>query len=186
MQAGGQGFDPPPLHSLVRTTIDASDMTITSSAPARLPEVGEAAPDFTLPSTAGGKVTLSQFRGTRHVLLAFFPLAFTRTCTAELCAFSDDFDQFASNDVTVFPVSVDSVASLKEFKAKHGMKVDLLSDFKREVVSAWGLLLAEYFYSKRAYVLIDKGGIVRWTFVEETTGTRRENAELLAQIASLG
>ncbi len=159
---------------------------MTASAPAGLPKVGDVVPDFTLPSTSGAKVSLSQFRGTQHVLLAFFPLAFTSTCTAEMCAFSVDFEQFASKDVAVFGISVDAVPTLKAFKAKEGIKVDMLSDFKRDVVGPWGLLFGDTFFANRAYVLIDKAGVVRWTFVETTPGTKRENAELLAQITALG
>ena len=156
------------------------------AAAPHFPIAGEPAPDFTLPSTAGEKLTLSALKGKQHVLLAFFPLAFTSTCTAELCDFSTDFDQFAGKDVIVLGVSVDSIPTLKEFRAKHQMKVHLLSDFKREVVAPWGLLIAEKFFSKRAYVLIDKSGTVRWSYVEEHNGLKRENAELLQQIAQLG
>ena len=66
---------------------------MTAAASTTLP-VGAVAPDFALPSTAGTDVTLSSFRGRKHVLLAFFPLAFTSTCTAENCAFSEDHDAF--------------------------------------------------------------------------------------------
>lgn len=151
---------------------------------ASVPAVGTAAPDFTLDST-GGPVTLSSFRGERHVLLAFFPLAFTSTCTAELCAFTDDWSAFEGKDVAVVPISVDAVPSLKEFKAKHAMTVDLASDFKREVSRLYGVLHEERYFSKRAYFLIDRQGVVRWAFVEVTPGTRRENSELLAEIAKL-
>ena len=109
---------------------------MTTTAPSIAPQVGDLAPDFTLPSTAGLDVTLSSLRGRTNALLAFFPLAFTSTCTAELCAFSEDFDRFASAGTVVLPISVDSVPTLREFKAKHGMKVDLLSDFKRTVARA--------------------------------------------------
>ncbi len=159
---------------------------MTATVTGRLPQVGEQATDFTLPSTSGEKVTLSQFRGKQHVLLAFFPMAFTSTCTAELCAFSEDLGQFEGSDVAVFGVSVDALPSLKAFKKQEQLKEELLSDFKREVVGPWGLLFADTFFSNRAYVLIDKGGIVRWVHVEATPGTRRENAEVLAQIAKLG
>jgi peroxiredoxin len=148
-------------------------------------QTGELAPDFTLASTAGSNVTLSDFKGQKHVLLAFFPLAFTSTCTAELCAFSEDFDAFSSADVEVLPISVDAVPSLKEFRSKYDMKVQLLSDFKREASKAYGVLRAESFFSNRAYFLIDKAGVVRWAYVEEVLGARRENTELLAAIASL-
>ena len=151
---------------------------------ASLPAVGAPAPDFTLPSTAGTDVTLSKLKG-RNVLLAFFPLAFTSVCTAEMCAFSTDYGQFRSANTEVLPISVDSVPTLKEFKAKERLAVDLLSDFKRHVSRAYGTLLEDKFFSGRAYVLIDAKGVVRWTFMEQTPGTRRENEELLAQLARL-
>ncbi len=148
-----------------------------------LPAVGTPAPDFTLAST-GGEVSLASHRG-KPVLLAFFPLAFTSVCTAELCAFSDDFDRFQDTGAVVLPVSVDSVPTLKAFKAKEGLNVELLSDFKREVSRAYGTLLEDKFFSKRAYVLIDRDGIVRWTHEEAELGHKRENAALLEQIKAL-
>lgn len=149
-----------------------------------LPAVGSTAPDFTLPSTDGTDVTLSKLRG-HNVLLAFFPLAFTRTCTSEMCAFSEDYGQFRSADTEVLPISVDSTATLREFKAKERLSVELLSDFKREVSRKYGTLLEEKFYSNRAYVLIDRAGTVRWAYAEDTPGTRRENSELLEQLRQL-
>jgi peroxiredoxin len=160
-----------------------STITITTGA---RPAVGSAAPDFTLKSTSGAEVTLSAFRGTKHVLLAFFPLAFTSTCTAELCAFSDDWDAFLGKDVEVLPISVDSVPVLKEFKAKYQMKVDLVSDFKRQAAAAYDVLFGDTFFTSRAYFLIDKQGIVRWSHVEKVLGEKREDSEILAEIAKLG
>ena len=151
---------------------------------ASLPAVGSPAPDFTLPSTADTDVRLSTLRG-KDVLLAFFPLAFTKTCTMEMCAFSDDYSQFQSANTVVLPISVDSVPTLKEFKQKERIAVDLLSDFKRDVSRLYGTLLEDKFYSNRAYVLIDRNGIVRWTFLESTPGTRRENVEILQQLRTL-
>ena len=151
---------------------------------ASLPAVGSPAPDFTLPSTADVDVTLSQLRG-RNVLLAFFPLAFTKTCTAEMCAFSDDYTQFQTANTVVLPISVDSVPTLKEFKQKERIAVDLLSDFKRDVSRLYGTLLEDKFYSNRAYVLIDRNGVIRWTFLEHTPSTRRENVEILQQLRTL-
>ncbi len=149
------------------------------------PLVGTLAPDFTLASTAGTTKTLSDFRGTKAVLLAFFPLAFTSVCTAELCGFSEDFDAFSGADVEVLPISVDAVPSLKEFRQKYDMKVTLLSDLKREASRAYGVLLEDAYISKRAYFLIDKAGVVRWAHIEEALGMKRDNAELLAAIASI-
>jgi peroxiredoxin (alkyl hydroperoxide reductase subunit C) len=148
------------------------------------PAVGSPAPDFTLDSTAGSKVTLSALRG-KNVLLAFFPLAFTRVCTTELCAFSQDFGQFASRNTVVLPISVDAVPSLKAFKEQEKMTVDLLSDFQRAVSRAYGVLLEEKNHSARAYFIIDPTGVLRWSFVEDSTGNRRENSELLAQLGAI-
>jgi len=149
-----------------------------------IPVVGQRAPDFTLPSTSGEKVTLSSLRG-KPILLAFFPLAFTSTCTAELCEMRDDDAQFAARGVTVLPISVDSTASLKEYKAKYEMKVDLVSDFKREVSRLYGVLLEDRYYSARAYFLLDRHGVVRWQHVEENPSHRRADSEILAAIDRL-
>ena len=154
-------------------------MTAVSAASG--PVVGASAPDFTLASTAGEKVTLSSLRG-KPVLLAFFPLAFSSTCTAELCEMRDDHEHFEARGVTVLPISVDSTYSLKEYKAKHQFRVDFLSDFRREVSRLYDVLLEDRFYSNRAYFLIDRDGIIRWKHVEETPSHRRDDAQLLAAI----
>ena len=151
-----------------------------------VPRAGDPAPDFTAKSTSGEKVTLSSFKGKKNVLLAFFPLAFTGTCSIELKCFSDDYDQFTGKGVEILPISVDSTDSLREFKNKLGMKTELLSDFKRDISRLYGVLNDEKFYSNRAYFLIDKEGIVRWSHVEEHGGMRRENSEILAEVEKLG
>lgn len=158
---------------------------MTDAVAPALPIVGTVAPDFTLRSTAGSDVTLSAFRGTKNVLIAFFPLAFTGTCTAELCAFTEDFEQFASRDTVVLPISVDSTDTLREYKAKHAMTFDLLSDFRRTASRQYGILNEQKFYSNRAYIVVDRQGIVRWAWQEKQNGDRRENRELLAELERL-
>lgn len=149
------------------------------------PQIGERAPDFTAPSTSGSDVSLDSFRGKRNVLLAFFPLAFTGTCSKELVCFTEDFDQFAGKGVEILPISVDAVPSLREFKNKLQMKTDLLSDFRRDISRAYGVLNEDRFYSNRAYFLIDKSGTVRWSHIESNNSDRRDNQELLAAIKLL-
>ena len=146
------------------------------------PELGSVAPDFTLPSTAGAPVTLSSFRGTKGVLLAFFPLAFTSVCTAEQCGFWDDVARFEANDTRVFGISVDHTASQKAFQEQAGFQTELLSDFRREVSRAYGVLIEDAWFSKRAYFFIDKQGVLRWKHVEEKLADMRENDDLLAAI----
>jgi peroxiredoxin len=147
-----------------------------------VPAVGSSAPDFSLAATNGTTISLGDFRGTSKVLVAFFPLAFTSVCTAEVCAFSEDYDAFAKAGVTVLPISVDSVPTLKEFKAKTQSTVEMLSDFKREASRAYGTLLDATFFSNRAYFLVDEQGMVRWAHVEENPGKSRTNAEILEAI----
>jgi peroxiredoxin len=149
------------------------------------PQAGDVAPDFTADSTSGKPVTLSSYRGKRNVLLAFFPLAFTGTCTKELVCFTEDFDQFAGRGVEILPISVDATPSLREFKNKLHMQTDLLSDFKREISRAYGVLNEERFFANRAYFLIDKEGRVRWSHVERNNGDRRENSEILSALQLL-
>ena len=148
-----------------------------------VPQVGTEAPDFTLRGT-NGKVTLSELRG-KNVLLAFFPLAFTSTCTQELCDMRDQWDQFVTADTIVLPISVDSVDTLKEFKWKYDFESDFASDFKRDVSRLYGVLIEERFYSNRAYFLVDRAGILRWVHVEQHPGMKRTNSEILEQIGLL-
>jgi peroxiredoxin len=146
------------------------------------PNVGDKAPDFSLKSTSGETVNLSQFKGQKNVLLAFFPLAFTGVCTKENCAFTEDYAKFEGKDTVVLPISVDATPSLNEFRAKHKMTHHILSDFKREAGRAYGVLDEEKFFTKRAYFLVDKQGVVRWKHVEPELGMSRTNQELLAAI----
>jgi peroxiredoxin len=149
------------------------------------PQVGDLAPEFKAQSTSGAEVSLSSFRGKKNVLLAFFPLAFTGTCTKEMICFTEDFDQFAQKGVEILPISVDATPSLAEFKKKLQMKTELLSDFRRDVSRAYGVLNEDRFYSNRAYFLIDRDGRVRWSHIEANNGERREDAEILREIQRL-
>jgi len=129
-------------------------------------------------------VTLSSLKG-KNVMLAFFPLAFTGTCTDELREFSEDYRKYEERGTVILPISVDAVPSLKEFKAKEKMRVELLSDFKREVCRQYGTLHEDKFYSKRVYILVDPEGIVRWVHEEVEAGNKRNTRELMAELAKL-
>lgn len=158
---------------------------MTLSQMQKVPQPGDQAPEFTARSTSGENVTLSSFRGKRNVLLAFFPLAFTSTCTEELCDFSRAQFDFGEADVEIIPISVDSVDSLRAFKKLESLSMDLVSDFRRNISRDYGILNEEKFYSRRAYFLIDREGVVRWSHVEAHGGLKRDNAEILSEIAKL-
>ncbi|WP_411280149.1 redoxin domain-containing protein [Gemmatimonas sp.] len=159
-------------------------LVISSTIVAPL-QAGTASPELTLSSTSGESIPLSGFCGPKNVLLACFPLAFTSSCTSELCAFSHDFDDFTAAELQVLPISVDAVPSLKEFRSRSVVEVLLLSDFKREASAAFGVLRADTIFSNRAYVLIDKTGAIAWSDVEATPGTTRENADTLDAIRAI-
>jgi len=147
--------------------------------------VGDHAPDFELDSTAGEKVRLSDFRGKKSVLLAFYPLDFTSVCTNENCAFTADYAAFENAGTAVLPISVDSIPSHNEFRAKHQMSHHLLSDFQRKVSQDYGVLIPERNFTQRAYFLIDKQGIIRWKHIEAELGHSRTNEQLLDEIKKI-
>lgn len=149
------------------------------------PVVGQPAPDFTLPSTAGPEITLSSFRGKSNVLLAFVPAAFTGTCTAELCSFSENLDKYQKGNTQVLPISVDQVPSLKAWKEKEKMKVNPLADVRRETSRAYGVLNEREYRSRRSYFLVDTQGVLRWSYIEEHNGLRRPDEEILQEIGKL-
>ena len=121
-----------------------------------LPKIGSPAPDFTLPSTGGSDVTLSALKG-KKVLLAFFPLAFTGTCTRRSTSFSLDYEKFAAAGTVVLPISVDSMPSLKEFKAKEKAHDRAAERFQaRGVARSTVCCCEDKFFSNRAYVMIDR------------------------------
>jgi glutaredoxin-dependent peroxiredoxin len=126
-------------------------------------------------------VTLSSLRG-KNVLLAFFPRAFTRVCTQEMCSLSEDYGRFRDANTDVLPISVDSIPTLRDFKEKERLTIDLLSDSTGEVSRRYGTLIEDALVSNRAYVVVGADGLVRWAYAEDTPATRRENEELLAQV----
>jgi peroxiredoxin len=122
---------------------------------------GDLAPDFTLPSTQGGKVTLSSFRGKNTVVLAFFPAAFTGGWTREITAYQAGIAKFDSNDTKVFGISTDNTPSQKEFATKLNASFPLLSDFfDRKVVEAYGILLPNGMANRATFVVDKEGKIV--------------------------
>lgn len=101
---------------------------------------GDPAPELTLPSHTGESVSLTELRGQQPLVLIFFPLAFTSTCTEELCTIGDDLDAYREMNGRVAAVSVDSPFVLERFRAECGADFPFLSDFNREASTAFGVL----------------------------------------------
>ncbi len=125
-------------------------------------EVGDLAPDFSLRGPEGQPVTLSEYRGKKNVLLVFFPMAFSPTCSVQLPAIQEDSNRLDALEVVVLGISVDNHYANDRFARANGLEFPLLSDFDRETSSAYGVLNAERGYSRRALFLIDKQGRVRF------------------------
>ena len=91
--------------------------------------VGDLAPDFTLKDQNGNDVTLSSFRGTRNVVLVFYPFTFTGVCEGELCALRDDLSDFETSSAQVLALSCDSQFAQKQWARAQGFTFPVLSDF---------------------------------------------------------
>lgn len=130
-------------------------------------EIGQPAPEFTLTSQHGEKVSLSDYRGQKNVVLMFYPFAFTGTCTGELCAIRDRYTDFVNDDSVVLSVSCDSPHTLRVFAEQEGLTHPMLSDFwpHGTVSREYGAFLEEKGFATRATFVIDKAGIVRWSVI---------------------
>jgi peroxiredoxin len=134
-------------------------------------QIGDQAPDFTLYDSDKNKVNLSEQKGS-NVLLLFFPLAFTSTCTAELCSVRDNISRYNNFNAKVFGISVDSLYTLAKYKKEQGLNFSLLSDFNKEVSKAYDSFYEKFGYnmkgvSKRSAYLIDKERKVQYAEVLE-------------------
>jgi glutaredoxin-dependent peroxiredoxin len=135
-------------------------------------ETGQAAPGFMLYDSDKNKVHLADYKE-KNVLLLFFPLAFTSVCTAELCSVRDNIAAYNSTNAVVLGISVDSLYVLNKFKAEQQLNFSLLSDFNKEVSTAYDVLYETFSYnmkgvSKRAAFVIDVDGMVRYAEVCST------------------
>ena len=124
---------------------------------------GETAPDFTLPSTIGDKVTLSQYRGKKNVLLLFYPLDFSPVCSTETKQCAEMLPTHGAEDVQVLGISVDSLWAHKAFATQNGIDYPLLADFhpKGDVARRYGVYLEEKGIAARTAFVIGKDGKIK-------------------------
>ncbi len=120
--------------------------------------VGDQAPDFTLPSSTGKSVKLSDLRG-KKVVLYFYPKDDTPGCTKEACAFRDNLPQFGKMDAIILGVSKDSLDSHEDFIKKYGLNFTLLSDEDLKVNNLYGTWVEKENYGRKYW------GTERSTFV---------------------
>ena len=129
-------------------------------------ELGDKAPDFTLPTDGAGNVSLSKLNG-KKVVLYFYPKDDTSGCTAEACGFRDSFPDYTGAGAVVIGISKDSVASHDKFKNKHNLPFILASDAGSDVCEKYGTWVEKSMYGRkymgieRCTYLLDQEGVVR-------------------------
>ncbi|HBM38698.1 Putative peroxiredoxin bcp [Sulfitobacter pontiacus] len=128
-----------------------------------MPEISQPAPDFTLPVTGGGEISLSDLRG-KAVVLYFYPRDDTPGCTKEAVGFSEHLEAFADAGAVVFGVSRDTMAKHDRFAAKHTLTVPLLADIDGAVTEAYGVWVEKNMYGKKSM------GIERATYLIDASG----------------
>ena len=148
-------------------------------------EIGQSAPDFTLFDSEKKQVTLSELKG-HNVLLLFFPLAFTSTCTKELCSVRDNMAWYDHADAKVFGISVDALHTLAKYKEDQHLNFTLLSDFNKDVSRLYESIYEMFGYnmkgvSKRSAFVIDKSGLVRYAEVLDNA-SEVPNFEAIQQV----
>ena len=152
-------------------------------------EIGTAATDFSLVNQRGEKVSLTDFRGKKNVVLYFYPKAMTPGCTVQACGIRDSKDQFDALDTVVMAVSPDSVDKLIKFEDKQELNFILLSDEDHQVTESYGAWDLKKFMGR------EFDGILRTTFIVGQDGklkavmdkfkTKDHHTELLAALNAL-
>jgi thioredoxin-dependent peroxiredoxin len=146
-------------------------------------QIGQLAPDFTLPSDRGD-ITLSRYQGKTNVLLAFYPADFSPLCTLEMQCFANDWAKFRELGTEILGISADPVDKHANFAKKLGLEFPLLSDRSKEVAKKYGaddLLLG----MKRAYFIVDIHGILQYKHIEILPVFKRDDNELLTVLRNL-
>jgi peroxiredoxin Q/BCP len=146
------------------------------------PQVGQMAPDFTLPSQDGSKVSLHDFRG-KWVVLYFYPKDGTSGCTLEAHNFQRDIDKYQQLNAEIVGVSVDSADSHKDFCAKQGLHFKLLADTDKKVSQEYDSLMMIVHFSQRNTFLIAPDGKIAKVWMGVSPAKHSE--EVLAALAGM-
>jgi peroxiredoxin len=152
-------------------------------------EIGQTAPAFSLYDSDKNKISLSDMKG-QNVLLLFYPVAFTGTCTKELCSVRDNIALYNKVNAKVLAISVDTVYTLAKYKAEQNLNFPLLSDFNKEASEAYGCLYEKFAFdmkgvSKRSAFIIDKNGAIRYSEILENASDLPDFKAIEATLESI-
>src|SRR5512137_467024 len=146
-------------------------------------QVGDVAPDFELPASGNRTVKLSDFRGKKNVLLAFYPFAFSPVCSLQLPGLQQNLGEFEKLNTAVLGVSVDSKHSSAAFAEHLHLDFPLVSDFNKEATIAYGVL-RDGGFAERALLVIDKNGTIAYAHVN-AIGEVPDNAPVFEVLRKL-
>jgi len=151
--------------------------------------VGDKAPDFTLPNQDRTSVTLSEELTKGPVVLAFFPAAFSGTCTKEMCTFRDSMSELNRMSASVLGVSTDTFFALKAWADAQHLTFPLLSDYNKTVINQYGVVNPDMIglknIAKRATFVIDRSGIIRHSEVLEDARNEPDYEKVRSALAGL-
>ena len=152
-------------------------------------QVGAPAPDFTLYDTGKQKISLRDFRG-KNVVLMFFPLAFSGTCTKEMCEMRDNYSFYEGMNAEVIAISVDSLYTNGKFKELNKLNFPLLSDFNKQVSKEYNSLSDHFSFeyqgvTRRSTFVIDKDGNLVYEEILPLPGDYPNMEKLKEVVASL-
>jgi len=145
--------------------------------------VGDVAPDFSLPATGDEVISLSTFAG-RPVVIVFYPGDDSPVCTKQLNSYNDGLNEFESLDAQVLAISSQGLVSHEAFSRKYGLKFPLLADSEKQVARAYGVL-GPLGFPRRSVFIIDRDGVVRYAHRALSGLSYRPVSELVDALNSL-
>ena len=152
-------------------------------------EVGAKAPDFTLVNQDRSPVTLSEELKKGPVVLAFFPAAFSGTCTKEMCTFRDSMSQLGGMSANVLGISTDTFFSLKAWADAERLTFPLLSDYNKTVINQYGVVNPDMIglknIARRATFVIDRGGTIRYREVLDDARNEPDYGKIRQALSAL-
>ena len=145
---------------------------MSSTSTISVPKIGQQAPSFQLPDIEMKSRSLEEFKG-KKLVIAFFPAAESPVCTTEMCALRDSLAALKSLGAQVVGISVDGPFANKIFTENRHLNFPILSDYKREVINKYGIVMANlgplegYDAAKRSVFVLDENGIVKYRWVSD-------------------